>query len=200
MNMAVAGLSLCLALAAAAGGCVLGHHRPPAARAALRATLAIGAAGMLVGLWVDLRGIGLPRLAAWCGGSLSWSWLPSHWRQLPATHAGMLLAGCCAVLARRPWQRPRRAFPAGLPCGAGMLLGMDAGAALCRNPQAGPAPLLLAMLAGMAWGMVAGEAGEAWLERHPGFRSADPRASKPGPSLARAGFRARQRLPRQGES
>ena len=129
--------------------------------------LALGFAGMLLGLLFDLRHAGAAQLGAACAqagtlGLLDALWL--HLRFLPGMHAGMLAGGLLAIpVLRRLRPHCKRwlcsLFAQNLLCSGWMVLGMTWGGLwLARGPL--PAGfdtlpgMLAGMLVGMTWGMV----------------------------------------------
>ncbi len=130
--------------------------------------LALGFAGMLLGLLFDLRQAGAAQLGAVCAqtGSLGLPdalWL--HLRFVPGMHVGMLAGGLLAIpVLRRLRPHCRRylcsLFTQNLLCSGWMLLGMTWGGLwLSRAPLPMGASTLPGMLGGMvvgmSWGMVA---------------------------------------------
>ena len=130
--------------------------------------LALGFAGMLLGLLFDLRHAGAAQLGAVCAqvsslGLLDALWL--HLRFLPGMHAGMLAGGLLAIpVLRRLRPHCKRwlcsLFTQNLLCSGWMVLGMTWGGLwLARWPTpigTDTLPGMLAgMLVGMTWGMVA---------------------------------------------
>ncbi len=134
--------------------------------------LALGFAGMLLGLLFDLRQAGAAQLGAVCARSGSLGLLDALWlhlRFLPGMHAGMLAGGLLAIpVLRRLRPHCKRwlcsLFTQNLLCSGWMVLGMTWGGLwLSRWPLpiggnlgADTLPGMLAgMLVGMTWGMVA---------------------------------------------
>jgi len=119
--------------------------------------------GMLAGSLIDLYNGDVAMFAALCivgDRSLLYS-LCLHWRELPATYAGMLLGGVLAAshsaAARRKeahrWLQALRAVACYGSMLAGMEVGMLAVARAFSNPQS-PAVMLATMLLGMASGLI----------------------------------------------
>jgi hypothetical protein len=119
--------------------------------------------GMLAGSLIDLYDGDVAKFAALCivgDRSLLYS-LCLHWRELPATYAGMLLGGVLAAshsaAARRNeahrWLQALRAVVCYGSMLAGMEVGMLAVARAFSNPQS-PAVMLATMLLGMASGLI----------------------------------------------
>ncbi len=151
--------------------------------------LALGLAGMLLGLLFDLARSGAAPLGGLCAqpGSLDLlQALRLHLLFLPCMHAGMLAGGLLAIpVLRRPRPRCRRwlcsLFTQNLLCTSWMVLGMTWGGLWLAR---WPAPLgtdtlpgmLAGMVGGMTWGMVASVALYrgffAWRSMRPG---AEPR-------------------------
>ncbi len=157
----------------AAGWLALGWVRPQRQGVSPpHVMLALGFAGMLLGLLFDLHRAGAAQLGSVCArlstlGLLDALWL--HLRFLPGMHAGMLAGGLLAIpLLRRLRPRCKRwlcsLFAQNLLCSGWMLLGMTwgglwvsrlplpLGASLGADTLPG---MLSGMLVGMTWGMVA---------------------------------------------
>lgn len=129
--------------------------------------LALGCAGMLLGLLFDLRQAGAAQLGAVCAqaGSLGLiDALELHLRFLPGMHVGMLAGGLLAIpTLRRLRPRCRRylcsLYAQNLLCSGWMVLGMTWGGLwFARMPLSAGATLpgmQGGMFVGMAWGMVA---------------------------------------------
>ncbi len=157
-------------VASVAAGCAaMNWVRPPRQGVSPpHVMLALGFAGMLLGLLFDLRQAGAAQLGAVCAqaGSLGLTdalWL--HLRFLPGMHAGMLAGGLLAIpVLRRLRPRCKRylcsLFTQNLLCSGWMVLGMTWGGLwLSRAPPPMGASTLPGMLGGMvvgmSWGMVA---------------------------------------------
>lgn len=155
---------------------------PPAPRTALPRALSIAlcAAAMATGLWLDTREVPLDLLAAWCAApDTPWQAAARHWQAMPAAHALMLGTA---------WLLPHR-----LPAGAlhrslhavALLLGMTA-VALLGPALAGatgwPAAeaLLVAMGAGMVLSglLLPGHAAPAGRQPTPGTGNPSANASR----------------------
>ena len=112
-------------------------------------SLAICAAAMAAGLWVDTRGVPLDLLAAWCASpDTPWQAAMRHWRAMPAAHAAMVAAAWLVPHGARVGIVQRTVHALAL------LLGMTAiallGPAFSRLTGWPPAEsLLVAMGAGM---------------------------------------------------
>jgi hypothetical protein len=126
-----------------------------------QAMLALGAFGMVIGLLLDSRVLAPGGLAGICGPAQRglWSMMQLHWALLPWTHVGMWVGGLAAIPALRA-VRPgcRRKYCARLAqnivCSAWMTVGMSVGALVFEGIGApSTARSVLAMLAGMVWGM-----------------------------------------------
>lgn len=137
-------------------------------------------AGMLTGLAVDAFSGRLATLTTVCASiagirSLPY-WFELHWTQLPAMHAGMLVAGAAllAVAATGPVNLRARILEVirSAVCTASMLIGMELGILATHMADFAGHPLtvmLAAMLAGMNAGLLAGSlAGGVLCGQDPG--------------------------------
>lgn len=157
-----------------AASVVLPGRRRAAARnaAALVGMPALSIAGMAAGLVVDCWSTPPALLASLCLDPTSpVAATIAHWRVLPATHAGMLIAATCGSRCAPgiEQRRNRRGWPIAAATAAvarvlPMLVGMEVGGWLARFA---PATVALepfpAMLVGMFLGMLAGAAVPGWL-------------------------------------